>query len=619
MKKYLILLLITTKFIFAQSFTNVTATLTDNTAQVWTGATVTVSLRPAPNNPGVPLNQGHPITDSPQSTITNGSGTFTLTVDDTSKITPSGALWTFTMCPNATVTSCSIINIPVTGVSVDLSAILSNALIPINAFASPFANRAYQDSQVTGGFGGLYWRTSDNVLRGCATTVNNVCTVWTTIGNIGVPGAINQIPFNNGSGSFSASSNLTFNSGTNTLATTNISLTGTLNGGFTLSGNIAGTPTFTGNYISSGNPIFSGNVNVTGTNTLTNAGLFTNTQMNEYTQSLIHSCDPATEYHTTNGGAGVNSTDAVMGCISAPAGSTVTQVNGITGFATTSDANTFAVGMMSHGRCLVNNTQCWGANWLVQDVAGKTGETLIGAEGDCNPQNTTYVSFPCLLITGAFAAQPTSIFAVDIAKPLGGTWTVGYITSDGATNIGAQYGSTASVAGSPSQQVNFLSRDGGNIVHTSFYNADANGNFVFNPFGGTLQVINQIKTTTFLTNSANPATSGILRLANTDKIAWRDSANGTDTFLGEVKFKFANAGCTTAAAAGATCTTTITWPSAFADANYMPSCMGVGVSAGVPVLGAMTNKVAASITIQTVAITAAAAQFSNIDCMGTHN
>src|SRR5579859_642557 len=151
----------------AQSFTNVTATLTDSSAQIWSNATIIVSLRPIPNNPGVPLNSGHPITDSPQTITADGTGTFTVTVDDTSKVTPSGSLWTFTMCPNATVAVCSTISLPVTGVSQNLSASLSSALVTPKVAAAPSINRAYSDAEASGGFGGIYWNTTTNNIKGC--------------------------------------------------------------------------------------------------------------------------------------------------------------------------------------------------------------------------------------------------------------------------------------------------------------------------------------------------------------------------------------------------------------------------------------------------------------------
>jgi len=80
------------------------------------------------------------------------------------------------------------------------------------------------------------------------------------------------------------------------------------------------------------------------------------------------------------------------------------------------------------------------------------------------------------------------------------------------------------------------------------------------------------------------------------------------------------AGCATAASLNATCTTTITWPNAFADTNYkVTGCMGNAITSGVPALQVITAKAAASITVRTISLTAAAAQFTNIECGAVHN
>ena len=79
------------------------------------------------------------------------------------------------------------------------------------------------------------------------------------------------------------------------------------------------------------------------------------------------------------------------------------------------------------------------------------------------------------------------------------------------------------------------------------------------------------------------------------------------------------AGCATGASAGAVCTTTVTWNTAFADTNYTASCMGNGITSGVPVDGGITSKAAGNVVFQTVAVTAAAAQYTNIECVATHD
>lgn len=79
------------------------------------------------------------------------------------------------------------------------------------------------------------------------------------------------------------------------------------------------------------------------------------------------------------------------------------------------------------------------------------------------------------------------------------------------------------------------------------------------------------------------------------------------------------AGCATAASLAATCTTVVTWPVAFPDANYTASCTGDLITSGVPGNGGFTAKAAASVTFQTVSFTAAAAQYTTLDCYAIHD
>lgn len=78
-------------------------------------------------------------------------------------------------------------------------------------------------------------------------------------------------------------------------------------------------------------------------------------------------------------------------------------------------------------------------------------------------------------------------------------------------------------------------------------------------------------------------------------------------------------GCATTASAGAVCTTTVTWTTAFGDANYTAVCNGDLITSGVPLNGGFTAKDAASVTFQTVAATAAAAQYTAVDCIAIHD
>lgn len=86
------------------------------------------------------------------------------------------------------------------------------------------------------------------------------------------------------------------------------------------------------------------------------------------------------------------------------------------------------------------------------------------------------------------------------------------------------------------------------------------------------------------------------------------------------KHQRGTAGCVTGAVIGNTCQTVITWTSAFADANYtVVGCMGNGVTSGFPVINAFGSKLAASISVQTATVTAAASQFTTIECTAVHD
>jgi hypothetical protein len=85
------------------------------------------------------------------------------------------------------------------------------------------------------------------------------------------------------------------------------------------------------------------------------------------------------------------------------------------------------------------------------------------------------------------------------------------------------------------------------------------------------------------------------------------------------KVKRGTAGCATSAVINTTCTTTVTWTTAFADANYTAVCIGLSAFTGTPVLQGETAKVAASVTVQTINLTAAASSFAAIECMAWHD
>jgi len=90
--------------------------------------------------------------------------------------------------------------------------------------------------------------------------------------------------------------------------------------------------------------------------------------------------------------------------------------------------------------------------------------------------------------------------------------------------------------------------------------------------------------------------------------------NGVNVDGGGFKHKRNTEGCATAATTGASCDVTITWSTAFADANYSVNCDGLDITSGVPVDGGIHTQVAASVQFRTVAVTAVAAEFDKVVC-----
>lgn len=180
--------------------TSVTATLTDGNGQVWTNAVVNISIVPPFGNPAKLLNNGVPVNDPVNTLVTDGTGSFTISLDDNTKVSPANSRWNVSMCPNATVSNCSQGLIFISGPTQNISTSLNSYLNNVTVNAGPSVQRAYSDTEVNGGTGAIYWNTTNNLLEGC---IGNPC-IWTTIGNLGVPGVTGSVPFNNGFGVFVA-------------------------------------------------------------------------------------------------------------------------------------------------------------------------------------------------------------------------------------------------------------------------------------------------------------------------------------------------------------------------------------------------------------------------------
>lgn len=171
MKKIFILFLMLTaasyKSLAAPALTAVTVTLTDGSGQVWANASYYIELVPPFGNPNPLLNNGNPPTNPTVQGLADGTGTFNVQLDDNTVLTPTGSTWKFTLCPNASTSVCSVSIQLVHGLTQDLSASISADLTNITVHGSPAVNRAYSDTELpVAQQGDLYWRVSDNHLRG---------------------------------------------------------------------------------------------------------------------------------------------------------------------------------------------------------------------------------------------------------------------------------------------------------------------------------------------------------------------------------------------------------------------------------------------------------------------
>jgi hypothetical protein len=102
-------------------------------------------------------------------------------------------------------------------------------------------------------------------------------------------------------------------------------------------------------------------------------------------------------------------------------------------------------------------------------------------------------------------------------------------------------------------------------------------------------------------------------------------ANGGATTSGCVETLITKAAvnasvCSTASTAGATCNTTVTWPSSFADTAYSVSCTGTGTITGAPyIAGASKANGSVVVTISNgQGSQAVVSTYGEIDCIGVH-
>ena len=241
------------------SSTTVTATITDSAGQVWANGSYRITFVPNPNLPSANYQwNGENFVPQVFQGVLDGAGHFSVSLPDSTTITPAGSAWAFVLCPNATA-QCSLIAVPVSGASLDLSALFSARVNPPTIFAAPMP-RAYSSNEVaeppplTGGeffnvtsnvpefWNGTQWVVLGGTVNSIGLTMPGIFTVSgspvTSSGTIGV--ALNAEPaFTVFANQTSGTANPTFA----TLTAATIAQAGTLTNNTTGNANTATTAT----------------------------------------------------------------------------------------------------------------------------------------------------------------------------------------------------------------------------------------------------------------------------------------------------------------------------------------------------------------------------------------
>jgi hypothetical protein len=174
--------------------------------------------------------------------------------------------------------------------------------------------------------------------------------------------------------------------------------------------------------------------------------------------------------------AGCTSYDNVQSTMTVPSGSTVTTMAGYGSYinnqtAGGSDGNT--VNYFSVSTCSGTNSNCWGANPVLQDsttyaISSVSGVKLIGTEYDMDVMspNTTVQGISFL---GSSLSQPAFASAINVGNlsvqsPGLAKWTYAFTTADGAVTNAIQIGAAASSGSNITSQPVFFSYFNGSAV-----------------------------------------------------------------------------------------------------------------------------------------------------------
>lgn len=161
MKKFLLLLVFTSLSALGQQ----TATIVDTDGIAWSNGTWSAVLN-SPN--GAPTISRVPLTPAQQSAkgVLDSTGSFSATLVPTNSLDQSGATWQFTLTPNASSSSSSVVSTAITSATQPLSLILSTG-ISAPRFTTSATAYGYADIEVypSPTLGSRYYNTNLNAVR----------------------------------------------------------------------------------------------------------------------------------------------------------------------------------------------------------------------------------------------------------------------------------------------------------------------------------------------------------------------------------------------------------------------------------------------------------------------
>jgi hypothetical protein len=339
----------------------------------------------------------------------------------------------------------------------------------------------------------------------------------------------------------------------------------------------------------------------------------------------------------------VHFTDALSVGMETPAGAAVLNSNAVAGYAQ-SNCNSHSATVCNtvagyfSASANANNAAVWGSNPVVGDVSGLTGDWLIGEEVDVNVHGTPTNLNGIILELAGDGTMPTGAVGIDVNN---------YANSGAPLNWGASFragvGSPATATANlfpGAYQIQSQIWDGAESASdiVQFYAYGGNGanpvmTYVWNHPSGTSGAThwgvqtpldftfygNNGHLTSFVPTSAAPSANAIVSVpVNTNGNL---GLNGQSTGGGYYVAVKGTAGCTTGGSQGNACGTaiTVTWPTSFADTNYTAVCSPSGANTNYPSSPYVASKAAGSMTVNYVAMTAAAAKWATVDCVAIHD